>query len=159
LARRAPGKVTIAITGLGSVSHLGVELFQAAAGVQFLQVPYRGAAPALSDLIGERIDGLFGDGPTVLGHIAAGRLRPLAAPSTKGSEICPEVPTFVEQGFPDIVADQWAGILVPARTPADVVARLNAGLVAALGDAELRARFVQTGTVPSPDTPRQFGQY
>ena len=108
LARQNPGRITLAITGLGSVSHLGVELFQAAAGVKFQQVPYRGASPAITDLLGGQLDGLFGDGPTVMAHIAAGRIKALAATSRRRSEIFPDVPTFAEQGFTDTVADQWA---------------------------------------------------
>src|SRR5215471_8870121 len=83
LARQNPGRITIAITGIGSVSHLGLALFQAAAGVRFLQVPYRGASPAMTDLLGGQLDGLFGDGPTVIAHIAAGRIKPLAATSQR----------------------------------------------------------------------------
>src|SRR5215470_17276339 len=128
LARQNPGRVTIAITGIGSVSHLGLALFQAAAGVRFLQVPYRGASPAMTDLLGGQLDALFGDGPTVIAHIAAGRIKALAATSRRRSEIFPDVPTFVEQGFADTVADQWAGVLAPARTRTDIVAKLNAGI-------------------------------
>src|ERR1700681_85632 len=159
LARQKPGRITIAITGLGSVSHLGVELFQAAAGIKLLEVPYRGNSPAMTDLLGGQLDGLFGDGPTVMAHIAAGRIKALAATSKRRSDIFPDVPTFVEQGFPDAVADQWAGVLAPARTPAEIVARLNAGIVAVMTDPGVRARLAQTGTVPAPDSPEHFSRY
>jgi tripartite-type tricarboxylate transporter receptor subunit TctC len=159
LARQNPGRITIAITGLGSVSHLGVELFQAAAGVKFQQVPYRGASPAITDLLGGQLDGLFGDGPTVMAHIAAGRIKALAATSRRRSEIFPDVPTFAEQGFADTVADQWAGVLAPARTPPEIVAKLNAGIFTAMNDREVRAKLVQTGVVPAPDSPEEFSQY
>src|SRR6266853_4586335 len=99
LARQSPGRITIAITGIGSVSHLGVELFQAAAGIRFQKVPYRGASPAMSDLLGGQLDGLFGDGPTVMTQIAAGKIKALAATSKRRSDIFPDVPTFAEQGF------------------------------------------------------------
>jgi tripartite-type tricarboxylate transporter receptor subunit TctC len=158
LARQKPGRITIAITGLGSVSHLGTELFQAAAGIKLVAVPYRGASPAMTDLLGGTLDGLFGDGPTVIAHIAAGRIKALAATSTRRSEIFPDVPTFVEQGF-DVAADQWAGVLAPARTPAAVIARLNAGIAAVMSDPDVRAKLAQTGTVPAPDSPEHFGQY
>jgi len=151
LARRSPGRITIAITGLGSVSHLGVELFQAAAGIKFQQVPYRGASFAMTDL--------FGDGPTVMTHIAAGKIKALAATSQRRSDIFPDVPTFAEQGFAEAVADQWAGVLAPARTPAAIVARLNAGIAAAMSDPEMRAKLAQTGMTPAPDTPEEFAQY
>ena len=159
LARQSPGRITIAITGLGSVSHLGVELFQAAAGIKFQQIPYRGASPAMSDLLGGQLDGLFGDGPTVMTHIAAGRIKALAATSRRRSDIFPDVPTFAEQGFAEAVADQWAGVLAPARTPAAIVVRLNAGIFAAMSDPEVRAKLAQSGVTPAPDSPEEFAQY
>jgi tripartite-type tricarboxylate transporter receptor subunit TctC len=144
---------------MSSVSHLGVELFQAAAGVRFLQVPYRGASPAMTDLLGGQLDGLFGDGPTVIAHIAAGRIKPLAAASSRRSEVFPDVPTFLEQGFADTAADQWAGVLAPARTPTEIVAKLNAGINAVMNEPDVRARLAQTGTVAAPDTPEHFSRY
>jgi tripartite-type tricarboxylate transporter receptor subunit TctC len=158
LARQGPGRITIAITGLGSVSHLGTELFQAAAGVKLVAVPYRGASPAMTDLLGGTLDGLFGDGPTVMAYIAAGRIKALAATSSRRSEVFPSVPTFVEQGF-DVAVDQWAGVLAPVRTPAAIVARLNAGIAAVMNDPAVRVRLAQTGTVPAPDSPEHFGKY
>jgi tripartite-type tricarboxylate transporter receptor subunit TctC len=98
LAKERP--VTIGITGLGAISHLGLELFQAAAGVRFQAVPYRGASQAVTDLLGGQLDGLFGDVPTVIAQVKAGKLKALAATSQERSEIFPEVPTFVEQGLP-----------------------------------------------------------
>jgi tripartite-type tricarboxylate transporter receptor subunit TctC len=112
LAQARP--VTIGITGLGSISHLGLELYQAAAGVKFQAVPYRGAAQAVTDLLGGGLDGLFGDVPTVMTQINAGKLKALAATSQNRSEIFPDVPTFIEQGFADTVGNQWAGVLAPA---------------------------------------------
>jgi tripartite-type tricarboxylate transporter receptor subunit TctC len=159
LARINPGKITLAITAIGSVSHLGLVLYQAAAGVQFQQVPYRGASHAMTDVLGGQLNGLFGDGPTVIGHVRAGRIRALAATSQKRSEIFPDVPTFVEQGFADTVADQWAGVLAPAKTPPEVVAKLNAGIVAVMNDPEVRGKLRETGTTPSPGTAEEFGQY
>jgi tripartite-type tricarboxylate transporter receptor subunit TctC len=159
LARDNPGKITLAITALGSVSHLGLVLYQAAAGVQFQQVPYRGASRAMTDLLGGTLNGLFGDGPTVIAHVKAGRIRALAATSKNRSEIFPDVPTFVEQGFADAVADQWAGVLAPARTPPEVVAKLNTAIVAAMNDPAMRKTLAQSGVTPAPDTPEQFGEY
>jgi tripartite-type tricarboxylate transporter receptor subunit TctC len=159
LARENPGRITIAITALGSVSHLGLVLYQSAAGVSFQQVPYRGAAQAMTDLLGGTLNGLFGDVPTVLAHVKAGRIRPLAATSKRRSDIFPDVPTFVEQGFADTVADQWAGVLAPAKTPPEVIARLNAAIVAVMNDPEVRAKLSQTGVTPSPGSAVEFGQY
>ncbi len=159
LAREKPGKLTVAITGLGSVSHLGAELFQSAAGISLVEVPYRGAAPAMTDLVGGQLDALFGDGPTVIAQIRAGRIRPIAATSHQRSEIFPDVPTFLEQGLADTVADQWAGVLAPAGTRAAIVAKLNAAIAAAMGDPELRAKLAQTGVVPGIDSPAEFAAY
>jgi tripartite-type tricarboxylate transporter receptor subunit TctC len=158
LAKQKPGRIAIAITGLGSVTHLGLELFQAAAGVKFLQVPYRGNSPAMTDLLGGQIDGLFGDGPTVMSHIAAGRIKPLAATSARRSPIFPDVPTFAEQGF-DVVADQWAGVLAPAHTSDTVVYKLNDAIAVAMNNAETRAKLAETGTVPAPMSPDAFARY
>jgi tripartite-type tricarboxylate transporter receptor subunit TctC len=157
LAQTRP--VAIGVTGLGAISHLGLELYQAAAGVKFQAVPYRGAAQAVTDLLGGQLDGLFGDVPTVMTQVKAGKLKALAATSQERSEIFPEVPTFVEQGFADTIANQWAGILAPAMTPPAVIARLNAAEVAALNDAEVRSKLQQAGVTPSPGSAEDFGRY
>ena len=159
LARKTPGKLTIAITGLGSVSHLGAELFQAAAGIKLVEVPYRGAAPAMTDLLGGTLDSLFGDGPTVIAQIRAGKIKAIAATSHSRSEIFPDVPTFLEQGFADTVADQWAGVLAPAKTPAAIVAKLNAAIAAVMREPEVRARLAATGVVPGVNSPAEFATY
>jgi tripartite-type tricarboxylate transporter receptor subunit TctC len=158
LARERPGAITIGITGLGAISHLGLELFQAAAGVKFQAVPYRGAAQAVTDLLAGQVDGLFGDVPTIISQVKAGKLKALAATSQERSDIFPEVPTFVEQGFADTVANQWAGILAPALTPPAVIARLSAALNAALSDADVRNKLAQAGVTPSPGTPEEFAR-
>jgi tripartite-type tricarboxylate transporter receptor subunit TctC len=159
LARERPGAITIGVTGIGAISHLGLELFQAAAGVKFQAVPYRGAAQAMTDLLGGQLDGLFGDTPTVMQQVKAGKLKALAATSQNRSDIFPDVPTFVEQGFADTVANQWAGILAPAGTPPAVIAKLNAAFNAALSDAEVRRKLAQVGVTPSPSTPEEFARY
>jgi tripartite-type tricarboxylate transporter receptor subunit TctC len=157
LAKERP--VTIGITGLGAISHLGLELYQAAAGVKFQAVPYRGAAQAMTDLLGGQLDGLFGDVPTVIAQIKAGKLKALAATSQERSDIFPDVPTFVEQGFADTVGNQWAGVLAPALAPPAVIAKLNAALVAALNDPEVRGKLRQAGVTPSPGSADEFARY
>ena len=156
LAKERPGAITIGITGLGAISHLGLELFQAAAGVKFQAVPYRGAAQAVTDLLAGQVDGLFGDVPTIISQVKAGKLKALAATSQERSDIFPEVPTFVEQGFADTVANQWAGILAPALTPPAVIAKLNAGLRELVAD--IRVKLAQAGVTPSPGTPEEFAR-
>jgi tripartite-type tricarboxylate transporter receptor subunit TctC len=157
LARTRP--VTIGITGLGSISHLGLELYQAAAAVKFQAVPYRGAAQAVTDVLGGGIDGLFGDVPTVMAQVRAGKLKALAATSQQRSEIFPDVPTFLEQGFADTVGNQWAGTLAPALTPPAVIAKLSAAQLTALNEAEVREKLRQAGVTPSPSTPTEFARY
>jgi tripartite-type tricarboxylate transporter receptor subunit TctC len=158
LAKERPGAITIGITGLGAISHLGLELFQAAAGVKLQAVPYRGASQAVTDLLAGQVDGLFGDVPTVISQVKAGKLKALAATSQERSDIFPEVPTFVEQGFADTVANQWAGILAPALTPPAVITKLNAALNAALNDADVRSKLAQAGVTASPGTPEEFAR-
>jgi tripartite-type tricarboxylate transporter receptor subunit TctC len=158
LAKERPGAITIGITGLGAISHLGLELFQAAAGVKFQAVPYRGASQAMTDLLAGQVDGVFGDVPTVISQIKAGKLKALAATSKERSDIFPDVPTFVEQGFADTVANQWAGILAPALTPPAVIAKLNTALNAALGEDDVRSKLAQAGVTPSPGTPEEFAR-
>jgi tripartite-type tricarboxylate transporter receptor subunit TctC len=159
LARRKPGAITIGITGRGAISDLGRQLYADAAGIKLQGVPYRGAAPAITDLISGHLDGLFGDVPTVMAQVRAGKLKALAATSTQRSDIFPNVPTFVEQGFADVVGDNWDGVLAPAGTPQPVIAKFNAGMVAALNDPELRERLHNSGTTPAPSSPEEFGAF
>jgi tripartite-type tricarboxylate transporter receptor subunit TctC len=158
LAKERPGAITIGVTGLGAISHLGLELFQAAAGVKFQAVPYRGASQAVTDLIGGQLDGLFGDVPTVMAQVKAGKLK-VAATSQERSVIFPDVPTFLEQGFPDTVANQWAGTLAPAGTAPAIIAKLSGAFHAALTDADVRRRLAQAGVTASPSTPEAFAIY
>jgi tripartite-type tricarboxylate transporter receptor subunit TctC len=157
LARVRP--VSIGVTGIGAVSHLGLELFQSAAAIKLTIVPYRGAAQAITDVLGGNLDGLMGDVPTVLAQVRSGKLKALAATSSLRSDILPDVPTFVEQGFAGTVADQWAGVLAPARTPPSVIANLNGALTAALDDGDLRVKFRDNGVTVFPSTPEEFGRY
>ena len=125
LAKDKPGAIPFASTGSGSMPHLALELFQAAAGVKFLHVPYRGAAPALTDLLGGQVQALFADTPVLLPHIQGGKLKPIAAASASRNPLLPDVSTLAEQGFADTVADNWYGLLAPAKTPPAVVAKLH----------------------------------
>ena len=159
LARAKPGTITVGITGRGAMSDLALQLFEATAGVQLQSVPYRGAAPAITDILAAHLDGMVGDVPTVMGQVRAGTLKAIAAASQMRSDIVPDVPTFAEDGFPGIVCDNWAGVLAPAGTPQPVIARFNAALVAALNDPGLRARLQESGTTPSPSSPEEFGAY
>ena len=159
LARRKPNNITIGITGRGAISDLGRQLFEDAAGIKLQGVPYRGAAPAITDMLAGHLDGLFGDVPTVMAQVKSGKLKALAATSSERSDIFPDVPTFVEQGFADVVGDNWDAVLAPAGTPPSVLAKLNAALVAAVNDPGVRSRLHNAGTQPAPSTPEAFEKY
>src|SRR5690349_23956924 len=156
LARKKPGAITVGITGRGAMSDLALQLFEADAGIQLQSVPYRGAAQAITDVLGGRLDGLVGDIPTVMAQVRAGKLRALATASKNRSDIFPDVPTFVEQGFAGVVGDNWAGVVAPAATPAPVIAKFNAAMVAALKAPDLRAQLRESGTTPAPSSPAEF---
>jgi tripartite-type tricarboxylate transporter receptor subunit TctC len=159
LARKKPGTITIGITGRGAMSDLALQLFEADAGIKLQSVPYRGAAQAITDVLGGRLDGLVGDIPTVMGQVRAGKLKALATSSKNRSDIFPDFLTFVEQGFAGVIGDNWAGVLAPAATPARPIAKFNAAMVAALKDPGLRAQLRESGTTPEPSSPQQFETY
>jgi tripartite-type tricarboxylate transporter receptor subunit TctC len=158
LAGRAPGTIAIASTGNGSMPHLALELYQASAGVKFLHVPYRGAAAALSDVLGGQVQGLFADTLVVLSQIQAGQIRPLGAASADRNAALPQVPTLAEQGFPDTSADNWYGLLAPARTPAPIVAKLHDAVAAALAAPDMRDQLIRSGAVPAATSTAEFAQ-
>jgi tripartite-type tricarboxylate transporter receptor subunit TctC len=137
LAAKRPGAIPVASTGTGSITHLALELFQSAAGVKFLHVPYRGAAPALTDLLGGQVQAMFGDVPVLLPHIKAGALKPLGAASDARNAVLPDVSTLAEQGFAGTVADNWYGLLAPAATPPAVIAKVHDAVVAAIDAPEV----------------------
>ena len=159
MARHKPGAMSIGVTGLGAISHLALVLYQEAAGVRFQAVPYRGASQGVIDLLGGRLDGFFADVPTIIAQVKAGRLKALAAASQGRSESFPDVPTLIEQGFADAVANQWAGILAPALTPPSEITKLNGALNAALADPEIRSKLQYAGVTPSPSSPAEFATY
>ncbi len=156
LAKQKPGTVTVAITGIGAISHLAVELLQAAAGIKLLYVPYRGAAQAMTDIIGGQLNAMSADVPVLLTQVRAGKVKIIGANSSVRSEVLPDVPTFSEQGYPDVVADNWAGVLAPARTPPAVIAKLNDAFNAALADPEVRRKLAENGVSPLSGTPQEF---
>jgi tripartite-type tricarboxylate transporter receptor subunit TctC len=156
LAAQKPGAIAIASTGSGSMPHLALELFQASAGVKFLHVPYRGAAPALRDLLGGQVQGMFADTPALLSQIEGGKIRAVGAASASRNLALPQVPTLAEQGFADTNADNWYALLAPGRTPPTVVARLNDAVVSALAAPDLRDRLIRSGAIPSPTTSQEL---
>jgi tripartite-type tricarboxylate transporter receptor subunit TctC len=159
LAKAKPGTVSFASTGIGSPPHLAQELLDASAGVQFLHVPYRGAAPALTDLLGGQVDVLAADVPVLIAQIQAGSLVPIGAASDRRDAILPDVPTLAEQGFPNTDASNWYGLLAPRKTPAAVIGKLNAAVDAALADPPTREKLIQSGATPVGGSPEAFGAF
>jgi len=154
LARAKPGAVTVAITGVGAISHLAVELLQHAAGIKLQYVPYRGAGQAISDFIGGQVNAMSAEVPVLMPQLKIGKAKVLAVAAQSRSDVLPDVPTFAELGFADVVADNWSGVLAPARTPGAVVAKLNAAFNTAVRNPETRAKLADNGvstTGGSPD--------
>jgi len=159
LAKAKPGTIAFASTGIGSPPHLAQELLDASAGVQFLHVPYRGAAPALTDLLAGQVQVLAADIPVLIGQIQAGNLVPIGAAANTRDAILPDVPTLAEQGYPNTDASNWYGLLAPAKTPAAVVAKLNEAVNAALNDPQIKDKLIQSGATPVGGTPESFGTF
>ena len=152
-AKEKPGTLTVAITGVGAISHLSVEMLQSAAGIKLQTVPYRGAGPAIADLIGGQVNAMSAEVPVVMPQIKAGKAKVLAVSAQARSDVMPEVPTFAELGYPDVVADNWSGVLAPPRTPPAIVAKLNAAFNAVVKDPEVRRRLAENGVSTIGGTP------
>jgi len=161
LGKAQPGKLAFGSGGNGSAAHIATEYLKLQTGASFLHVPYRGTAPAVTDLLAGQLQLLFTGAPALLPHIKAGKLRALAVSSPHRIALLPDVPTVAESGVPgtkDFEADQWYGIVAPAGTPAAVVAQLNAQINQALGTPALAERFSAEGAEATPATPEVFGQ-
>ncbi|NDY93601.1 Bug family tripartite tricarboxylate transporter substrate binding protein [Ideonella livida] len=157
-ARAKPGQINFASPGNGTVAHLTSELFQKAAGVKTQHVPYKGAAQALTDVVSGTVDLYMSAVPTLIGQIRQGKLRPLAVTSAKRVDDLPQVPTINESGYKGFDAVTWFGLLAPAGTPKEVVARLNAEFNKALKQPELAKRLADEGADPAGGTPEQFAE-
>jgi tripartite-type tricarboxylate transporter receptor subunit TctC len=155
-AKAAGGKLTYSSAGNGSVNHLLGEMFDSAAGVKMTHVPYKGAGPALADLIGGQVQVSFTSMPSVIGHIKGGKLRAIAVTSRARSETLPELPTLAESGLPGFDVNPWFGLLAPAATPAAIVSQLNREINDLLASPDLRARFSGQGAVPLATSPAEF---
>jgi tripartite-type tricarboxylate transporter receptor subunit TctC len=160
LARAKPGSVTLGTSGNGSTVHISVELFKAAAKADIVHVPYKGAAPALTDALGGQITGVVVDVPGVISHLRAGKLRAVAVAGPARSALLPDVPTMAELGFTEVDATNWVGVLLPVKTPAAVRLQFTAAVRAAVDSQMFRERVTRAGAIPSTlRTPEEFGQY
>lgn len=155
-AKANPGKLNYGSTGVGTSSHLSSFMLSKQTGAQTTHVPYKGAN-ALTDLLGGRIDFMFATIPSVIAHIKAGKLRPLAVSSAKRSRSMPDVPTVAEKGFPGFAAGSWFGFFAPKGTPAEVIALVNRSVNDAL--PSLEAQMIREGADPVGGTPAQFGKF
>jgi tripartite-type tricarboxylate transporter receptor subunit TctC len=159
LAKEKPGAVAFASTGIGSPPHLAQELLDVSANVKFLHVPYRGAAPALTDLLGGQVQVLAADLPVLIAQIQAGTLVPIGAAADKRDALLPDVPTLAEQGYPNTEASNWYALLAPAKTPPTVIAKLNKAVDDALSDPEIHEKLVKAGATPVGGTPEALGAF
>jgi len=158
-AKRHPGKLTFASSGNGSMQHVAGELLKQRAGIDMRHIPYRGAGPALVDLLGGRVDIMIDLLPSSMPHIAAGELRPLAVATARRLEALPKVPTLAESGLEGFDVSSWFGILAPAGTPKAIVDRLHAEIAKAVADPAVGKQFAEQGVEPAGDTPAEFAAY
>ena len=155
-AKKNPGKLAFASDGNGTTSHLGMEYFKSMTGSDMLHVPYRGAATAITDLMGGGIQLMMANTPVAGPHAQAGRLRALGISSSQRSPLYPDIPTIAESGVPGFEVVAWGGIIGPANMPKDIVARLNAEIRTALASPAVRERFKALGADTDPSTPEEF---
>lgn len=158
LARARPGALHYASFGAGSSAHLTGVLLQTAAKIDIVHVAYKGGPPALADLVGGHVEMMFNLLPGILPHVKAAKLRAIAVAAEKRAAAVPGVPTFAESGMPDFYSDSWYGIFVPAGTPKDVVAKLNAEILRVLALPEVRQRLAAEGAEPMGGSPEQFAE-
>jgi tripartite-type tricarboxylate transporter receptor subunit TctC len=159
LAKAKPGTINYGSTGPGSMPHLAGELLRTSAQIDIVHVPYRGAAPAVNDLLGHQVDIIFLDLPVLLPQIQAGAIKPLAVGSRQRVKWLPDLPTMGEIGYPQIEADNWYGMVAPARTPHAIVMKLNAAAVTAMQAPEVQAKLSSQGAILIGSTPEEFTAY
>jgi tripartite-type tricarboxylate transporter receptor subunit TctC len=159
LARAQPGKLNFASSGLGSSNHMAGELLKVMTGVNIVHIPYKGNAPALTDAVGGHVEMIFSGVPALVPHIQSGRLRAVAIGSLKRFPAIPQVPTFDEAGVKGYEATTWFGLLAPAKTPKDIVARLNVEVDKILKSAELKERFLNDGLESKGGPPEAFAKF
>ena len=159
LAKAQPGKLNFASSGPGSMPHLAGELFKLTAKIDMTHVPYKGAAPAVNDLLGQQVQMVFLDLPVLLPQINAGKLRPIAVGAPDRVPSAPDVPTTAEVGMPDLLTENWYGMVAPAHTPPKIVAILNKAAVEAIKDSEVKEKLASQGAILVGDKPEQFAAY
>ncbi len=158
-AKAHPGKINFGSSGSGSSIHLSGELFKSMAKVDMQHVPYKGSAPAVTDLLGNQIAIMFDNMPSAIQHVRSGKLRAIAVTTAKRSPELPDVPTIAEAGVPGYEATSWFGMFAPAGTPAPVVAKLNATIVKVLAQPDIKKKLAEQGAEAAGETPEQFAAF
>jgi len=156
LAKAQPGTLNFASAGVGGLPHLAGELLKLTAKIDIVHVPYRGAAPAINDLLGQQVQMTFLDLPVILPHIKAGTLRPIALGARARAPTAPDVPTTAEVGMPDLLFENWYGMIAPAKTPEKIVASLNRIANEAMADPGVKQKLADQGLTVAGDTPEHF---
>jgi tripartite-type tricarboxylate transporter receptor subunit TctC len=159
LAKSRPGQLNYGSVGRGSPNHLGMELLKSLAGIEMVHVPYKGTAPAVTDLLAGQVQLLFNSMPSVLPLVKSGKLKGLAVGSAQRSPAAPEIPTVAQAGVPGFEYVTWYGMFAPARTPANIVAKLNAQVVKILAEPEMAQRLASQGAEPRSSTPAELAVF
>jgi len=158
-AKANPGKLSYASFGNGTTAHFAGEMFKTMAGIDMVHIPYKGQGPALTDLLGGQVDVMFGNLPDFLPYVRSGKLKALGTTFLQRVPQAPEIPTIAEQGYPRFETDSWYGILAPAATPKEVVARMNAEFNHSLADPAVRKLMDERGLEAIGGTPEKFGAH
>jgi tripartite-type tricarboxylate transporter receptor subunit TctC len=148
-SKKGKEPIAIASTGIGGMPHLTLEMFTSASKANLLHVPYKGAAPAITDLLGNQVGGFFGDIPGLIGHIQGGKLRPLGIAAPKRSAVLPNVPTLGEAGYGVVEANNWYALVAPAKVPAERVKAVNEAVARTLANEDVKAKLLKSGAEPS----------
>ena len=158
-ARKNPGRINYGSSGNGTSVHLAMELFKSMSKTYMLHIPYKGSAPVVTDLIGGQVDVMFDNMPNVIGHVRAGKMKPLAVTTAQRSSQAPEIPTVAEAGLPGYEQTAWFGVLAPAGTPRDIIGRLNGEIIKVLNSVDVKERFAKQGVEVRTSTPEQFSTF
>jgi tripartite-type tricarboxylate transporter receptor subunit TctC len=159
LMKSRPNQITFGSAGTGGTLHFGIEMLQREAGVKITHVPFKGAGPAVTDLIGGQINGMFVDLPVISPYVKSGKVRALAVTSVERSQYFPEIPTTKEAGYPGVEMTNCYGLLVPAKTPRDIVMKLHDAVVKAVATPAVRERFIAVGADPATMSPEEFTRF
>jgi tripartite-type tricarboxylate transporter receptor subunit TctC len=158
-AKKAPGKLSFASAGTGTAQHMTAELFKSRAGIDMVHIPYKGSGPAMTDLIGGQVPLMFDSLAAALPHIRGGKVKAIAVTTRQRIPQLPDLPTIAESGYPGFDAAGWSGIVLPAATPRDIVAKVSGDIRNILAEPDFRQKMIDRGGIPDPLTPEQFAAF